>query len=126
LEQESDASALLRESEHACRSEAARDAEISCKYGTRDGDAAGGADYEVTKGVLTFPPGVDSQMVKVRVHTDDEVEDDEDFFVDLHSPEPATVVFQHATVRYLFAELLSQTRLLHHVALCALRQTSTE
>lgn len=82
-----------------CRHGRAKDMPISCKYTTRDGDAVAGTAYEVTKGYLKFLPGVESQMIKVRVYNDDEVKDDEDFFVDLYNPEPPTAIFEHATVR---------------------------
>jgi hypothetical protein len=82
-----------------CRSNLAKDLPISCKYATRDGEAEGGADYEDTSGVLVFPPGVDTRMITVRIYTDDEVEDDERFYIDLYSAEPPRAIFKSAMVR---------------------------
>lgn len=50
-------------------------------------------------GFLNFEPGIDSQTISVRIFGDDEFEDNEDFYVDMYSPEPPTVTFQVSTVR---------------------------
>ena len=81
-----------------CRPQEAWDLVVSVRYRTRDGSAQAGADYEKAEGMLLFEPGTDTQQVALTVFEDDEVEEDEDFFVDLLDVNPPNVFLQRATV----------------------------
>lgn len=48
--------------------------------------------------MLVFEPGVSTQQLNLTVFEDDEVEEDEDFYVDLLHATPPNVLLQRATV----------------------------
>jgi hypothetical protein len=54
-------------------------------------------DYVPTNGILVFPPGLTSQAVSVRVKGDNSIENTETFFVDLDSPQNATLANYRGT-----------------------------
>lgn len=82
----------------SCRPPEARDLVVSVRYRTRDGSAQAGADYEKTEGMLLFEPGTETQQITLTVFEDEEVEEDEDFFVDLLDVNPPNVFLQRSTV----------------------------
>ena len=59
---------------------------VTVNYATDDGDAVADNDYLSTSGTVTFNPGIKTQRIEVTVLGDNEVEDDESFFVDLSDP----------------------------------------
>ncbi len=70
---------------------AASDEAVSVGYVTSNGTATAGVDYTAASGVVTFAPGVTSQMVHVMVAGDVAVEGDETFTVSLSNPSGATI-----------------------------------
>jgi len=64
----------------------ARMFQVTVRYATRDGTAKAASDYKQTEGTLTFPPGERSAWVKVPIIDDEEIEDDEEFYVALSEP----------------------------------------
>jgi CSLREA domain-containing protein len=64
---------------------------VTVKYGTDNGTAAAGSDYQAASGFLTFNPGESSKTVNVAVSGDTAVEQDETFFVNLSDPQNATL-----------------------------------
>ena len=73
------------------------DGPISVAYGTSDGTAVAGADYEAVAGVLTFAPGDRTATIAVRLLGDSIVEGDESFEIHLSSPSNATITTPTAT-----------------------------
>ena len=72
--------------------DAASDRLVSVDYATSDGTAESPADYEHEQGVLRFWPGGDlTEQVMVRTVADFELEDTEDFLLDLSDPVNATL-----------------------------------
>ena len=63
---------------------------VTVTYGTADGTAAAGSDYEATAGSLTFNPGETFKNVSVNVFGDTSVESDETFALNLFNPVGAT------------------------------------
>jgi hypothetical protein len=59
---------------------------VAVSYGTMDGTASAGTDYQAAAGVLSFPPGSVSGTVTVTVNGDDVREGDEAFLVNLTNP----------------------------------------
>eukprot|EP00892_Ulva_mutabilis_P009646 jgi/Ulvmu1/7053/UM033_0113.1 len=84
---------------HCHRPSEASDLLVSVRYRTRDGSAQAGADYEEAQGMLLFEPGTSTQQLMLTVFEDDEVEEDEDFYVDLLDVNPPNVFLQHSTAR---------------------------
>ena len=76
-----DAFAVLPVMRHGCL-----DGGLSVQYATRDGTAKAASDYTTTEGTLTFAAGVQSMSIKVPILDDDEIEDDEEFYVTLSEP----------------------------------------
>ena len=70
---------------------AASDEAVSVGYVTSNGTATAGVDYTAGSGVVSFAPGVTSQMVHVMVAGDVAVEGDETFTVSLSNPSGATI-----------------------------------
>ncbi|HEV2798884.1 MAG TPA: Calx-beta domain-containing protein [Pyrinomonadaceae bacterium] len=69
---------------------AASSTTITVTYGTADGTALAGSDYEAIAGSLTFNPGETSKTVSVNVSGDTSVETDETFTLKLMNPVGAT------------------------------------
>ena len=65
--------------------------EVTVAFGTSDGTAAGGEDYETVAGILTFAPGDLARAVPVELKLDGKDEPDETFTVDLSSASNATL-----------------------------------
>ena len=65
--------------------------EVTVAFGTSDGTAAGGEDYETVAGILTFAPGDLARAVPVDLKLDGKDEPDETFTVDLSSASNATL-----------------------------------
>jgi hypothetical protein len=59
---------------------------VTVKYGTADGTATAGSDYQSATGTLTFAPGETQKAVTVVVTGDTVAEGDETFRVNLSSP----------------------------------------
>jgi hypothetical protein len=70
---------------------AASGRQVSVDYGTIDGSALSGSDYDLTVGTLEFAPGETIGSVIVRVVGDDATEGDETFDLDLVNPVNATL-----------------------------------
>jgi len=71
------------------RRSGAPDARLQVQYETADGDAEGtgdNRDYEHTEGVLTFEPGESMKTISIGIIMDDEVEENEMFYVLLKAP----------------------------------------
>jgi len=64
---------------------------VTVDYATADGTATAGADYQTTRGTLTFAPGETSKIVTVPVIDDIVDEPDETFLVNLSNPTNATI-----------------------------------
>jgi len=64
---------------------------VTVNFATANGSATAGSDYTATNGVLTFAPGSTSQSFAVTVFGDTLNEPNETFFVNLSSPNNATV-----------------------------------
>jgi len=60
---------------------------VRVKYSTREGTAKAGEDYIDQSGELTFDPGVKVLPISLQIVDDTAFENDEEFFVDLKSPE---------------------------------------
>ena len=71
--------------------------EVTVAFGTSDGTAAGGDDYETVSGVLTFAPGDLARTVSVPLWDDVEDEPAETFSVTLAMPDNAAVAVGVAT-----------------------------
>ena len=71
-------------------------ATVTASYATRNVTALSGSDYLATNGIISFPPGVTSTSVVVRVNGDVLVEPDETFSVDLSAPANATLAISNA------------------------------
>ena len=65
--------------------------EVTVAFGTSDGTATGGEDYEIRAGVLAFAPGEKAQTVSVDLKLDGKDEPDETFTVTLSSASNATL-----------------------------------
>ncbi len=74
---------------------------ISVSWATRDGSARAGSDYTAASGQLTFPPGQTEAELSVAITGDLEVEKDENFFVDLLSPNGAQLADSEGRVTVL-------------------------
>ncbi|MFI1992185.1 Calx-beta domain-containing protein [Actinoplanes sp. NPDC020271] len=73
---------------------------VTIPYYTADGTAKVGKDYQLTKGVLTIPPGTMTGTIKVPLINDRDMEPDEVFSVRLGAvgPQGASVISGDATV----------------------------
>jgi hypothetical protein len=65
---------------------------ITVDYATASGTAVAPGDFTAKTGTVTFAAGTTSRTIAVPVVGDNVVEDDESFFVNLSSPDPAAVV----------------------------------
>jgi hypothetical protein len=65
--------------------------QVFVDYGTIDGSAVAGADYDLTVGTLQFAPGETIASILVQVLGDDATEGDETFDVDISNPVNATL-----------------------------------
>ncbi|MGD9645673.1 MAG: cellulose binding domain-containing protein [Pirellulales bacterium] len=70
---------------------------VTVNYGTANGTAAAGSDYQATSGTLTFAPGQTQQQITVAVNGDTTYEADESFAVNLSSAAGATLAKAQAT-----------------------------
>ena len=64
---------------------------ITVQFATADNTAKAGSDYTPFSGTLSFAPGVTTRLVPVVVQSDQTVEPDETFFVNLTVPTEATI-----------------------------------
>ena len=70
------------------------------RFRTVEGTAKAGSDYVATSGIVVFAARDTSAVIEVPVLEDDEVEEDEEFYVELFAPEPKELVLlQRARVR---------------------------
>ena len=72
---------------------------VTVTYGTADGTADGGSDFDSAAGRLTFAPGETSATVDVRINHDELDEDEESFQVVLGGPAKATLADRSADGR---------------------------
>jgi Calx-beta domain-containing protein len=66
-------------------------ATVTVQFSTRDATAQAGSDYVATSGTLTFAPGEVTKQVTVQVSGDTQVEETEEFFVDLTNASGAAI-----------------------------------
>lgn len=59
------------------------DGQVSVSFFTRDGTATSGKDFKDTRGVITFAEGQLTQTISVKIIDDEEVEEDENFYIHL-------------------------------------------
>ncbi len=64
---------------------------VTVNYTTADGTATAPSDYATKSGVVTFTPGLTSQVVSILVNGDTLFEPNETFFVNLTTPANATI-----------------------------------
>ena len=62
------------------------DREVSVEYATIEGSATVGEDFIATSGTLVFAPGETSKMIAIPILSDDYLEPDETFSVELKNP----------------------------------------
>jgi uncharacterized repeat protein (TIGR01451 family) len=74
---------------------------VTVNYSTQNGTATAPADYLVTSGTLTFPPGSTNQKVSISVRGDISYETNETFFVNLSSPQNSALGDNQAVVTIL-------------------------
>ncbi len=65
--------------------------EVKVDFATANGTATAGADYQSTTGTLTFAPGELSKTITVLVNGNTKTEPNKTFFVNLTSPQNATI-----------------------------------
>lgn len=70
---------------------------VLVSYTTTNGTATTGLDFESVSGVLSFPPGVSTQIVSVPIIGDINSEVDETFLLDLSDPQNALLRTRRAT-----------------------------
>ena len=76
-----DTHAVLSVARQGCR-----EGTLTVQYATSDGTATAPADYEAISGTLVFAPGEALKQLRVPIVDDDEIEDDESFYVALSAP----------------------------------------
>lgn len=64
---------------------------VSVVYGTTDGTATAGTDYQAVSGTLTFAPGETQKTIAVSILGDTDIEPDEGFHLNLTTPQGATL-----------------------------------
>lgn len=74
---------------------------VTVQFFTSNGTALAGSDYVATNGVLTFSPGVQTQLVRVVIISDVSAEANEQFTVRLQNPTNATLSSAIGTVTIL-------------------------
>ena len=65
--------------------------EVTVQYATADGTATAGVDYDSASGVVTFAPGMSSNLITVPIHPDTFNEPNETFFVNISNASNATI-----------------------------------
>ena len=65
---------------------------VSVQYGTDDGTATAGEDYEAASGTLDFAPGEMTKTITIVIKGDKEVEGKETFFISLWAAENALLL----------------------------------
>jgi hypothetical protein len=68
---------------------------VTVNYATADGTAKTGQDYIATSGTLTFPPGVTSKTIFVKIINDSDIEGTETFSVNLTNATNAFILDGH-------------------------------
>jgi solute carrier family 8 (sodium/calcium exchanger) len=63
------------------------EARVVVNYKTREGTAKAGSDYQMMEGSVVFEPGETSKMLAIPVVDDAQVEEDEEFYIDLSIPQ---------------------------------------
>ena len=71
---------------------------VTVQYATQNGSAVAGADYTVTSGTLSFPPGQSSKKILVPVIGDHVREGDESFLLNLRNAKQAKIADVQARV----------------------------
>lgn len=70
---------------------------ITVQFTTADNTAKAGSDYTLSSGTLTFAPSITTRLIPVVVNSDQTVEPDETFFVNLTTPTEATIADAQGT-----------------------------
>ena len=98
---------------------AASAGEVRVDWATADGTASAAAnDYVSASGTVTFLPGETSKTVSVSVNGDTGIEPDEQFYVDLSNPSPATVaIFKSRGIGTILTDDVAPTLSINDVAL---------
>src|SRR2546423_8689946 len=65
---------------------------IMVDYATRNGSALAGSDYVAKTGTISFGAGETFKQIQIQILNDTELENAENFFVDLSNPQPGTTV----------------------------------
>jgi Calx-beta domain/Dockerin type I domain/HYDIN/CFA65/VesB-like, Ig-like domain len=84
--------------------DAASGRDASVEYATADGGAVDGVDYTGQSGMLTFPAGMTTAQVTVPVMTSADPSPDKTFFLNLSSPQHATVADPQGAATIVFAD----------------------
>jgi hypothetical protein len=71
---------------------------VSVNYGTANGTATAGSDYDAVSGKLTFAPGETNKPILIPVRGDQLVESNEAFFVNLSGAKQASIADSWAAV----------------------------
>ncbi|MCX5671736.1 MAG: PA14 domain-containing protein, partial [Planctomycetota bacterium] len=92
---------------------------VSVDWATADGTASAAAnDYLSAGGTVSFLPGETSKTVSVLVVGDTGIEPDEQFYVDLSNPSPATVaIFKSRGIGTILSDDVAPTLSINDVAL---------
>lgn len=75
---------------------AASNAPVTVKFATANGTATAASDYTARTGTLTFAAGQTTRSINVVINGDTVIEPDETFFVNLSSPQGATIADNRA------------------------------
>ena len=71
---------------------------VSVNYGTADGTATAGGDYDAVAGTLTFARGETSKLIRVPIRGDRTPESDESLFIDLRGAKNARIARARASL----------------------------
>ena len=74
------------------------EAVVTVDYGTVNGTATAGVDYVATSGTLTFNPGETNKFIIVKANGDNDIEPEENFFVNLSSASSSDVTIATVTI----------------------------
>jgi hypothetical protein len=77
--------------------------EVTVGFGTSDGTATDGVDYQGQSGLLTFTPGVTTRLVSVPVFTDGTYTPNLKFFLNLANPTNSNLVDPQGAATIIFA-----------------------
>ena len=70
---------------------------VTVTYGTADGSAVEDSDYAAGSGTVTIPTGQTSGTITVLVTADNQIESEEEFYVNLSNPSVGTIIDSQGT-----------------------------